>query len=72
MDRVAILWILVLIIGLLLGLVILVTALGISRHLRRGRPTSPTKRRTSRQRRDEDDADEPGGWRRPADDDGEN
>ena len=72
MDRVAILWALVLIIGLLLGLVILVTALGVSRHLRRGRPTSTSKRRTSRQRRDEEDADEPSGWRRSADEDGEN
>lgn len=71
MDRAVILWILVLLIGLLLGLVILVTALGVSRHLRRGRPTSTAKRRTSRQRRDEEDADEPGGWRRPAAEDEE-
>lgn len=72
MDRAAILWALVMIIGLLLGLVILVTALGVSRHLRRSRPSSSAKRRSARQRRDDEDADEPSGWRRSADDDGEN
>lgn len=71
MDRAAILWILLVIVGLLIGLVILVTALGVARHLRRPRPPTSRMRRRASRDPDDEDADPSGGWRRnqDADDD---
>lgn len=63
-ERVAIVWALVLILGLLLGLVIIVTALGVTRHLRRMRPPR-TPARKEHASDDEGDSDRPGSWRRP-------
>lgn len=63
-ERVAIVWVLVLLLGLLLGLVIIVTALGVSRHLRRLRPPRPPARKEHPLEED-GDSNQPGSWRRP-------
>lgn len=60
-ERIAIAWVLVVVLGLLLGLLVLVVAFGVVRHLRRQRPRGDRPRRRGGDR--SDDADEPAEWR---------
>ncbi len=56
-QRVAIAWVLLVLVGLLLGLLVAVLAVGVSRHVRRARDGS-TPRRNPKRHADEDDGDE--------------
>jgi|GEM_PF-3454314 len=62
-ERLAVAWVLVIILGLLLGLLIVVLAFGVVRHLRRQRPKSERPR--GRSSSSHEDGDEPAEWRRP-------
>ncbi|MBL9135877.1 MAG: hypothetical protein JNK85_08420 [Verrucomicrobiales bacterium] len=64
-ERAILAWILLLVLGLLLGLVIFVTALGVARHLRRQR-NKPADAKPGHPRDPDDDADvdSPQGWRK--------
>ncbi len=63
-ERVAVVWVLVIVLGLLLGLMILVVAFGVVRHLRRGRGKPDGGVRRGR-RGGEDEGDAPVEWRKP-------
>lgn len=60
-ERLAVAWVLVIVLGLLLGLVIVVLAFGVVRHLRRQRPKS--ERPKGRSSASTEDGDEPAEWR---------
>ncbi|MCC7376329.1 MAG: hypothetical protein IT581_16845 [Verrucomicrobiales bacterium] len=66
-ERAILAWIILLVLGLLLGLVILVTALGVSRHLRKQRNKSlQTQPKPQHPAEEEADVDSPEGWRKHA------
>jgi len=60
-ERIAIAWVLVVVLGLLLGLLILVVAFGVARHVRRQKPRGDRSRQRGGDR--VDDGDEPAEWR---------
>ena len=71
-QRLAIAWLLLILVGLLLGLLIAVVAIGVSRHLRRQRPSSKGTTSASRRSDEDEECDEPSSFSRshaPPDDD---
>lgn len=64
-QRLAIAWLLLILVGLLLGLLLAVLAIGVSRHLRRQRPPSKTLPPGSRRSGEDEECDEPSTFSRP-------